>query len=262
MAGAFVHSVAKAGCVFESLHRNNDCAVCELRTMVRPVSKRRAEQIVSRQRSSPIAQSSSQNESRMSTFTAGVRVVLVPIARRLMSSTGIPAWYSWLTDQLALSNIELHVMSDFPDPYEYNSKRWEQTWLDYIRRAANCEDLGSSAKVVLIGHGSGADAVLRFLEDDVHVSFAILISPTDEYYAGERHGRAYHWNAIASSCQKPIYVLISSTATATALAEAHTVAAKLGTDALFVRTDALMDDPHLVASSELRNLRELLDDIL
>lgn len=78
-----------------------------------------------------------------------------------------------------------------PDPYDSNTKRWERVWLSIIREAAPDSD------VALIGLGTGADATLRFLERHSINHGVLLVHPSgDEYFAGERHGRAYHWHNI------------------------------------------------------------------
>lgn len=54
-------------------------------------------------------------------------------------------------------------------------------------------------ELLVIAHGSGADAVLRYLETapPTAVDGLVLVAPGgDEYHAAERHGRAYVWPAI------------------------------------------------------------------
>lgn len=89
-----------------------------------------------------------------------------------------------------------------PNPYESNTKRWERVWLSIIREAA------SSSDVALIGLGTGADATLRFLEGHGVDHGVLLVHPSgDEYFAGERHGRAYHWYNIRQNVAGPIILV-------------------------------------------------------
>ena len=50
-----------------------------------------------------------------------------------------------------------------------------------------------------MGHGSGADAVLRLAEGTQLWGMAV-IGPCDEYPAAERHGRPLHWVDIRRNC--------------------------------------------------------------
>jgi len=117
------------------------------------------------------------------------RLVLVPNNRLAIAGEG--AWYEWLSEQLPLP---CELARGFPNPYDANTKRWESIWLRYLREEAKID-----RKSVVIGHGTGADAVLRMLEN-TEAFGAVLVAPCDEYHAGERHGRPYHWSDIRRNC--------------------------------------------------------------
>ena len=84
---------------------------------------------------------------------------------------------------------------DMPDITELNTKRYEQTWMNYMR------DLNLNAKYdVIIGHGTSADALIRYLESE-RLPKAVFIDCADIYTAGERHGRAYLYPRILDNCK-------------------------------------------------------------
>jgi len=110
-------------------------------------------------------------------------------------------WYCWLKDILEKeSNLSVSILNEFPNPYESNSKRWERIWMEFLHQNL-IKFKSNSDSVILIGHGSGADAVLRYLEEH-SVDGAVIICASDEYHAGERHGREYHRDLILSNCNK------------------------------------------------------------
>ena len=98
---------------------------------------------------------------------------------------------------------------DMPNIYEFNTKRYEIEWLHYMRDSL---DLGSYD--VVVGHGSSAEALLRYLEQSdlsyKPVKSAVVLDATDIYTAGEIHGRAYHHSSIK---QKSLtnHVIVGST---------------------------------------------------
>lgn len=112
------------------------------------------------------------------------RVLLVPDHL----SPSRPLWYSWLSSSLPLPLF----IAPVPNPYDSNSKRWERVWLTALRKATAPGDL-------LLGHGSGADVVLRFLEGTSADGVVLVLPSGDEYFAGERHGRRYHWERIRAN---------------------------------------------------------------
>jgi len=89
-----------------------------------------------------------------------------------------------------VSGVDVEVMEDFPNPYHTMTKRWENTWIEAMRSFKPDEN------TVLIGHGSGAEAALRFIEEHKVKGCILVATPGDEYYAGERHGRLYRWESI------------------------------------------------------------------
>lgn len=90
------------------------------------------------------------------------------------------------------TSVNVQVLCTVPNPYDSNTKRWERVWLSVLRDA-----IAKDSNISLLGHGSGADACLRLLEEEyIGGGFACFLPTSDEYYAGERHGRAYHWESI------------------------------------------------------------------
>ena len=77
-------------------------------------------------------------------------------------------------------------------------------WLSAIRAAVEKEP------VTLVAHGTGADACLRYLENhEVHGGVVILCPTSDEYFAGERHGRPYHWQLIRENTYGKVALIVS-----------------------------------------------------
>eukprot|EP00466_Bigelowiella_natans_P016691 jgi/Bigna1/89114/estExt_fgenesh1_pg.C_440021 len=110
------------------------------------------------------------------------RIIIVPSNKDDSS-----LWYRNLGSHL---RTEVQLMEDFPNPYHTMTKRWERIWIDAMREFQPDEN------TVLIGHMSGAEAVLRFIEDHRVAGVILVATPGDEYYAGERHGRLYRWESI------------------------------------------------------------------
>ena len=83
-----------------------------------------------------------------------------------------------------------------PYVYELNTKRYEVTWMAYMRT------LQLSQYDLIIGHQSSAEALLRYLESehDLEHSKIMLVDGSDIYTAGERHGRAYRYSLIQQNC--------------------------------------------------------------
>eukprot|EP00752_Nemacystus_decipiens_P009287 g8298.t1 len=83
-----------------------------------------------------------------------------------------------------------------PDPYSFNTKRYETFWLNFMT-----EELALCSGTLVVAHGAAADAVLRLIENH-KVWGAVLVCPGGEmYHAGERHGRAYVWPRVRRSCE-------------------------------------------------------------
>lgn len=82
---------------------------------------------------------------------------------------------------------------DMPNVFESNTKRYEVDWLTYMR-----ENLDLSSYDVVVGHGSSAEAILRYMEQPHYKALrsVIVLDANDIYTAGERHGRKYHYNKI------------------------------------------------------------------
>jgi hypothetical protein len=84
---------------------------------------------------------------------------------------------------------------DMPSIYESNTKRFEVLWLQYMK-----DNLDLSSYDVVIGHGSSAEALLRYMERDLGrdgpLKSVVVLDAADIYTAGERHGRRYHYQRI------------------------------------------------------------------
>ncbi|GAB5358564.1 hypothetical protein AAMO2058_000469000 [Amorphochlora amoebiformis] len=115
-----------------------------------------------------------------------VRIVIVP--HNKFSQGGAGTWYQSVQDSFPAGTVEL--MKGLPNPYETMTKRWERTWIDAMRSFTPDEN------TILVGHGSGAEAALRFVEDHPVLGLCLVATPGDEYYAGERHGRLYRWGSV------------------------------------------------------------------
>uniref|UniRef100_A0A7S2ZPF9 Uncharacterized protein n=1 Tax=Rhodosorus marinus TaxID=101924 RepID=A0A7S2ZPF9_9RHOD len=159
------------------------------------------------------------------------RVVIVPNNQYTISSA--KAWYSWLKDEVSL---DVEVAESFPNPYDANTKRWERVWLNYMR-----DELKIDSSTIAIGHGSGADALLRFLENYPAYG-SILIAPGDEYHAGERHGRPHHWVDIRRNCLHFIEHIYSIDDGFVTEGESRFVASQLKAKALELRGRGRLSD--------------------
>jgi Ni,Fe-hydrogenase maturation factor len=60
----------------------------------------------------------------------------------------------------------------------------------------------------VVSHGTSSEALLRYLES-YQLKRVILIDATDIYTAGERHGRAFHFNRIASNSDSIHFLCLS-----------------------------------------------------
>eukprot|EP00401_Gymnodinium_catenatum_P065023 CAMPEP_0117473714 /NCGR_PEP_ID=MMETSP0784-20121206/8911_1 /TAXON_ID=39447 /ORGANISM="" /LENGTH=359 /DNA_ID=CAMNT_0005267917 /DNA_START=50 /DNA_END=1125 /DNA_ORIENTATION=+ len=105
-------------------------------------------------------------------------------------------WYGWLQTRLKKGGLfEEVVCRDFPDPYEAR----RSIWLPFMR-----EELMVGPNTVLIGHSSGAEAAMRYAEEN-HVGGIVLVSAchSDLGDPGERasgyyppSGGEWKWDAI------------------------------------------------------------------
>lgn len=89
--------------------------------------------------------------------------------------------------QLLLPQSMNMTFKDMPNIYELNTKRYEVQWINYMRH-----ELALNQYDLIIAHGTSADAMLRYVESN-HVSKLLLVDGSNLYTAGERHGRAYHY---------------------------------------------------------------------
>jgi len=103
-------------------------------------------------------------------------------------------WYAWLRDVLLADGYDVRLQS-MPDPYEAK----ESIWLPFIH-----EQLQADENTVLVGHSSGAEAGMRFLER-WPLRGLILVSAchTDLGVENERksgyYDRAWEWEKIRAN---------------------------------------------------------------
>ena len=73
-------------------------------------------------------------------------------------------WYGWLADQLeSLGLFSQVILQNMPDPYVAREKHW----IPFIRKCLvgdRPEDDPELNNTILIGHSSGAEAAMRYLE--------------------------------------------------------------------------------------------------
>jgi uncharacterized protein len=116
-------------------------------------------------------------------------------------------WYGTLHDQLIQAGIP-SICENFPDPYAAR----RSIWVPHMRQLIEdkCED---PSNVILVGHSSGAQAVLRYTEL-YSCQAAVLVSATytdlgDEgerasgYYPSWKNGKEenpYLFQTITSNC--------------------------------------------------------------
>ena len=96
---------------------------------------------------------------------------------------------------------------EMPDVYESNTKRYEVSWLEWMR-----DTLDLSSYDVVVGHGSSAEAVLRYMEQ-LHykpLKAVVVVDAIDIYTAGERHGRKFHHNKIKKNSLTNHVIVIST----------------------------------------------------
>lgn len=138
-------------------------------------------------------------------WTCSQRIILIPDRIRLKPPE-LPAWTRHLSNSLSADYATLDPIRTMPNPYDSNSKRWESVWISAIHDAIAGDD-----KVCLLGHASGADACLRYMEKNPIAGGLVLLQPTsDEYYAAERHGRAYYWQLIRDNVRNGRIALATS----------------------------------------------------
>ncbi|KAA8498829.1 hypothetical protein FVE85_6414 [Porphyridium purpureum] len=119
-----------------------------------------------------------------------------------------PCWY----DTLAVdASTEVSVLRGLPYLYDSNSKRWERVWLEELKQHLSF----GTDKTIIIAHGSGADALLRLLEEeaigaDVRVGVVLIAPTTRLYHAGERHPRSYRVMRIAKNVGRNKFFIVYS----------------------------------------------------
>ncbi|CAB1111685.1 unnamed protein product [Ectocarpus sp. CCAP 1310/34] len=122
------------------------------------------------------------------------RLLILPDARADLSNPD--SWHHHLKANVVVADKDVEVtIEDMPDPYSFNTKRYETFWLNFM-----ADELALDPGTLVVAHGTAADAVLRFVEK-YEVWGAVLVCPGGEmYHAGERHGRAYVWPAVRRGC--------------------------------------------------------------
>jgi len=104
-------------------------------------------------------------------------------------------WYSWLSDTLNATDYFECPLLDFPDP----RKARESIWLPFIRDKLQC-----NSECIVVGHSSGAEAIMRLLETDrVHGAVLVSACHTDLGMESERisgyYSRPWQWKLIANN---------------------------------------------------------------
>ncbi|GKZ00608.1 putative hydrolase rbbp9 [Mayamaea pseudoterrestris] len=96
-------------------------------------------------------------------------------------------WYGVLHDQLNQAGIP-SICEDFPDPHAAR----RSIWIPHMRKLVEKNCLGDPTNVILVGHSSGAQAVLRYAEEYTCAA-AVLVAATytDLGDAGERASGYY-----------------------------------------------------------------------
>ena len=74
-------------------------------------------------------------------------------------------WYAYIADELTKAGFDVK-MEDMPDPHVAR----ESIWLPFMK-----ETLGAHGGAIIIGHSSGSEAILRYLETN-RVKGAFLVS--------------------------------------------------------------------------------------
>ena len=129
-----------------------------------------------------------------------------------ISEQGRSFYARLITEQTPLLSID---MRDMPNVHELNTKRYEVQWLTYMRQLGlSSNSSSSSARRVLLAHGTSSEAVLRYLETDSLLPFSavVLIDAPDIYTAGERHGRAFLYSRITANARRIKLVALSAKA--------------------------------------------------
>jgi hypothetical protein len=105
-------------------------------------------------------------------------------------------------------NFSIDFLS-MPDVFELNTKRYEQSWLKYMRESLHLERYDC-----IVAHGTSSEAMMRFLESGPvpttttlpnrsDVKPVVLIDCNCIYTAGERHGRGFLFSRIIANHPSP-----------------------------------------------------------
>ncbi|TPX63820.1 hypothetical protein SpCBS45565_g06353 [Spizellomyces sp. 'palustris'] len=134
-------------------------------------------------------------------------------------------FYDWLAQRIRPLFPGGVILRDFPDPYVAR----ESIWIPFILNELGCDE-----NTVLIGHSSGASAIMRLLENH-KVLGAVLISAalTDQGIENERasgyYSRPWQWSAMTKNA-KFIIQISSEDDHLVPIDEQRTVAKGLGGD--------------------------------
>lgn len=91
-------------------------------------------------------------------------------------------WYAWVRDELRRQGYEVFA-NDMPDPLDAHAN----IWIPYIARV-----IGGDQKVILVGHSSGAVAILRYLETyKVFGAILVGVNYTDLGFPEEKESGYY-----------------------------------------------------------------------
>lgn len=100
-------------------------------------------------------------------------------------------WYGYLAKELHAKQIPC-ICENFPDPYEAKRSVWIPFIHEKVLQAKSSNDKKSNNEIILVGHSSGAQAILRYTEE-YPIKAAILVAATysDLGDAGERASGYY-----------------------------------------------------------------------
>mmetsp|Transcript_28125 Transcript_28125/g.36855 ORF Transcript_28125/g.36855 Transcript_28125/m.36855 type:complete len:254 (-) Transcript_28125:319-1080(-) len=156
------------------------------------------------------------------------KIVILPDSRVQDPSS---TWHKWLAGELQNKGVEDTGVYWLPNPYDFNTKRYEVQWLGYMRSQLQLAD--NPDQTLVVAHGFAADAVLRYLENH-RLAKVLLLGPHDMYHAGERHGRDLVWPLIIQNV-KQVALLYGNRDKFVTMNEAENVKRRLNVQDVFFK---------------------------
>ncbi|KAL9644344.1 hypothetical protein ABK040_005803 [Willaertia magna] len=98
------------------------------------------------------------------------------------------------------------IVKDMPDPFVAR----EKIWIPFVEKQLEPFKDDSNVKIVLIGHSSGAECAMRFIENHSYIYSCILVSAcvTDMGIPNERksgyYNREWNWKLMKENCKHVI----------------------------------------------------------